>query len=253
MKLILNKHRNALLELIKSAQLGPQLFHPTGEVTEEGESFRLELLNSPHYFLVKARIRNESREFWYEHTTFRLAYPDPKIGKVDSKYWTGFEKAGMWTLSVQGAFKDWLTLVKKYLDYLAEEEEDRQIPDLWSELGAPTSSSPGVLMLQNTSFSTKEQARISESLHELLEEIKRRDILTAEQVNLLEGQIDYLVESSKRLGRKDWMAAAVGALIGVTLSAGLTTANAVQVIHLAGEALRWIAQTPLLLPQYRGL
>jgi hypothetical protein len=254
MRLILKKHRNILLELIRSAQLEPQAFRLTEEATESTESLRLDLSDSPHYFVITARFQHGKREFWYEYSTFLIAYPNPTVNKYQPPSWMGFhERESIFSFSIVSGFRGWLSAsVKKYLDYLAEEEEDRMLPDLWGELRLPPSSSSSLLRLQNTPFSKEEQARISESLHEYLEEVKKRETLTTEQLNLLQEQVEDLVESSKRLGRKDWLQAAVGALIGVTLSAGLTSPVAVEVIRLAGEALQWLARTPLLLPQYRG-
>ena len=252
MKLILKKHRNSLLELIRAAKLDPQSFSPSEEATETGESFRLEVRDSPYYFTLNARFRDESREFWGEAVTFVINYPNPLIGEIKSLNWGSFDKALWLQEPITQMFGDWLSSIKKYFNYLAEEEQEQMLPDLWSELSLPPSSSPSLLNLQNTPFSKEEQIRISESLRDYLEEVKKRGILTTEQLNLLQEQTEDLVKSSKRLGRKDWLQAAVGALIGVTLSAGLTSPIAVEVIQLAGEALQWIARTPLLLPQYRG-
>ena len=253
MRLILKKHRNSLLELIRLAKLDVQAFRPSEEATEKDESFRLDFLDSPYYFTVNAHLVGDERMFWVEGAKFVLAYPNPEIYRISTPNEVRFKDSGLYySNSVEKMFKDWLPSLTKYLNYLEEEEEDRMLPDLWSELALPPSSSSSLLRLQNTPFSKEEQVRISDSLREYLEEVKKRGILTTEQFGLLQEQVEDLANATKRLSRKDWLQAAVGALIGVTLTAGLTSAVAVEVIRLAGEALQWIARTPLLLPHYGG-
>jgi len=241
LRLILNKHRNALLELIQSAKLDPQAFRRIDGEIKDGESLRIELVGTPHYFDIFASLMDTQRMFLYKQSTFKIAYPNPIIGDSSWPYRKPFNE-------IQEQFKVWLdSVVKGYLKYLDEEEEDRALPDLWADLAFPSALSHSPSALQNIKFSIGEQTRIAKALHEFEEEVQSREILTREQIKLLHEQVEYLVDASKRLGRKDWLAAATGALIGFTLQSGLTTEVATQVIRLAGAALQWIAHTPLLL------
>lgn len=241
MKLILKKHRNALYGLISRVGLDPQLFSLTEQPTEQGESLRLELSGTPLYFEVTAILSGTERLFRYRYATFKLAYPEPVISSLEKKAWGSFE-------TIEYGVLDWLPLhVGNYRKYMAEVEEERVTPDLWSGLNSQPSPPSALSALQNTPFSQQEQARINDALHEFFDEVKSRAILTPDQLNLLQEQVNYLVEASKRVGRKDWLTMTAGALIGYTLQAGLTTETATQVIRLAGEAIQWIARTPLLL------
>jgi hypothetical protein len=246
MKLILKKHRNALLELIRAAKLDPQAFRPTEEATEKGEVFRLEFSGSPHYFVLSARLENERRLFFYKCSTFTISYPNPQIGEESAQYWQSWK--GTFVNPIEIAFKAWLSMINKYLKYLAEEEEDSMIPDLWSGINWASSNTTNIQTLQNTPFSSAEQARITESLSELEREVREQGFLSEEQLNLLHEQVKYLVDASKRLGRKDWIIAAAGALMSYTLQVGLTSEHAIQLLRMVGTALKWIAHSPLYLP-----
>ncbi len=243
---MLKKHRNSLLNIIREAGLDPREFNTIDEEIDGCRAFRLQMSDGLLFFAVKTNFVDEKRKFDYKYTDCRIARFKPPFS-VGANWggWYDFD-------AIERVFKSWLgDSVKKYLAYLAyqaEEAEDQIIPDLWAQLDSSSNSPVASQVIQNTLFSSEEQKRISESLNEFAEEIKRREILTKEQLNLLNERIEYLVEASKRLGRKDWLAAAAGALIGYTFQVGLTANVATQIIHLAGEAIRWIGHTPLLLP-----
>ena len=240
---MLRKYRNALLNLVRESNLDPQRFNPIEEVIDGYDAFRLQVGDSPLYFFMRTAFIDDARKFDCQFSNYVRDHPKPNYPSSGiSQWYSSFEK-------IEEDFKQWLdTAARKYLTDLAEEEEDRIVPDLWAELALPSGSSVDSQVIKNTPFSSDEQERIAETFNEFEKEIKSREILSEEQINLLHERVEYLVESSKRLGRKDWLAAAAGALIGFTFQAGLTSDTATQIIHLAGEALRWIAHTPLLLP-----
>jgi hypothetical protein len=64
---------------------------------------------------------------------------------------------------------------------------------------------------------------------------------------LLESRLNYLVEASERVGRKDWINLLISVLVGIVISAALPPETTRELFHLAGIVLRQIINMPLLL------
>lgn len=239
------KYRNALFDLIRAASLDPQRFTSTERKIEDYDAFRIRLKNSRLYFAVGTSLSSGERKFSYLRSDYIRDDPRPYIEEEEYEMfltWTDFS-------DIENNFKEWLnSSVQMYLEDKAEEAEDKALPDLWAELKQSSGAIGKFQSLQNTPISLEEQGRIAERLNKFKEDVQKRELLSAEQISLLNEQIEYLVESTKHLGRKDWLNVALGALIGFTLQAALTPDVAMQIIRLAGEALRWIAHNPPFLP-----
>jgi len=244
---MLKKYRNTLLNFVRAANLDPRKLTPhEGEVRvglSTFDGYDLTLEGSSITFFVAERFNNE-REFNYAgiHCDITRKGPTPRPGT-----WYG------WTSdfkNVEGGFEKWLSAdAKKYFSYRAEEAEDASTADLWADLDLPPNSAADFQALPNTPFSSAEQVRIADTLNEFLKETQNRELLPAEELRELHEQVDYLIDASKRLGRKDWVMAATGALFSFTLQAGLTAGTASQLFHLASEGLQWIVvHMPLLNP-----
>lgn len=239
---MLRQFRNALLKAIQEAKLDPRDFKTVEENDEGYDAFRLQTEDSPLFFLLRTRFAGDAREFNWRFSTFKYDHPQPVYKESNYQHWYNFSEA-------EKFFKRWLDEnARIYFAARKEEAEDQTLPDLWAELDASSDTIGDVQSLQNTHFSTEERARIAESLREFENEIERRDILTPNQIKLLHEQVDYLIESSKRLGRKDWLNATIGAFLGYTLQVALTSDAATQIMRLGWVAIKWVAYHPPLLP-----
>lgn len=239
---MLKKYRNALLKAIEEANFEPREFRLIDEDKDSSQLLRLQLGDSPLHFSFKISYIRGERLFYYQIGYYTRDYPTPQFSESSFQGVRNFDE-------LEKLFKQWLNeKARLYLEDKAEQDEDRILPDLWAELHQPLGSTQEAQALQNTPFSSEEQKRIADTLKVFENKIQSEDLLDAEQVKLLHDRLEYLVEASKRIGRKDWLMAAAGAIFGFTLQAGLTSGVATQVINAAGEALRWIAHTPLLLP-----
>ena len=118
--------------------------------------------------------------------------------------------------------------------WLQEVKQDLDTPDLWAELRHETEllEAGSNKVIENTLFTLEEQREIARRLNKLEEDVRRALSLSGPQTQVLHERIDYLVEASNRLGRKDWL----NTFIGVTLSFVLTAA-------LAPEAARALFRT----------
>jgi hypothetical protein len=239
---MLKKFRNVLLDSIQEANLDPRGFKTLEETHEGYDAFRLQAEDGSLFFLLRTRFAGDEREFNWWFSTYKRGHPQPVYNESKYQQWYKFPEA-------EKHFKGWLNEnARKYFADRAEEVEDQTLPDRWAELYSSSATIGDVQVLQNTHFSIAERARVAESLRGFENEIKQRDILTTDQTKLLHEQVDYLIESSNRLGRKDWLNGAIGALLGYTFQAAITSDAATQIMRLGWEAIKWIAHNPLLLP-----
>lgn len=241
---MLKKYRNAMLDVIRDAKLDPREFCAIDEDTVEDQRLCVQLVDTDLRFSFLLEFDEEGdRVFYYLPSEYTRGFPSSTYRTPDT-----FTMADDFD-DVVTNFKAWLASdAQKYLGDKFELEEDRSLPDLWADLDLSLGSTEQTGSLQNSKFSSEEQERIAEALKKAEEEIQSRDLLDAEQEKLLHERIEYLVEASTRIGRKDWLMAAAGAVIGFTLQAGLASNIAAEVINLTGTALSWIGHTPLLLP-----
>jgi hypothetical protein len=109
--------------------------------------------------------------------------------------------------------RQWLKLVK----------EDVEAPDLWGQLAAYTLEIPEVAIasLDEAPLLEADQKRIALAVAATRERVGQEATLTKEQVGIINEKLDYLVESSKRLGLKDWANAALGGLVSAAFGAAL--------------------------------
>jgi len=123
-------------------------------------------------------------------------------------------------------FKTWLSYVKR----------DIETPDLWASISQEANiinaaSEAG----SNTPFSEDEKNYIKNGLNEI-----KQYLLTAHKLDpeLVEGKINYLIESSGRMGRKDWITLLVGALVGIVSAAYLPPETTRDIFRFVGAVLR---------------
>lgn len=136
-----------------------------------------------------------------------------------------------------------LTLVRKWLAYLKRETES---PDLWGAISgeAKILESAASADTSNVPFSAEEKAYMLNGLNEI-----KQYLLTAHRLDpeLVESRLNYLIESSERLGRKDWLNLLVSVLVSIVINAALPPEATRELFRFVGTALRQIIHTPLLL------
>ena len=228
--------------MILEEALDPLVFRAVDADTDKVQLLRLELGDSAFHFSVSTYYdQTGTRRFGYQRVQYRRGYPRPIYIEGATHFTNSFPE-------VENIFRTWLkTEATKYFEDKAEEEEDRTLQDLWAELDISSISSKESRILNNTPFSQDEQKRIVEKLNKLKEEAENLKLVQGRQIELLHERVEYLGEAAKRLGRKDWLMAATGALIELTFEAGLTSEATKHFLQLAGEAIRWIMSHPPLL------
>jgi hypothetical protein len=99
----------------------------------------------------------------------------------------------------------WEALMRRVVGWLEEVKHDLETPDLWASLqheGRLLEAGSNEVT-ENTPFTPEEQKEIARGLGELAEYIRNTHSLSGVQMHALNEKLDYLVDASGRLGRKD--------------------------------------------------
>jgi len=117
----------------------------------------------------------------------------------------------------------WSDVQERVRMWSHEVKVDDETPDLWAELQGEKELLEGAMdpALENTPFTSDERDGIAKQLNELKEYVSRTYSLSGPELEDLESKVDYLVDASSRLGRKDWVLACIGALMGWFVTAAL--------------------------------
>jgi hypothetical protein len=127
-----------------------------------------------------------------------------------------------------------LRTVGRWLTYLQREHET---PDYWNlvaEEGDLLGASAGV---ENTPFTTQEQVQVRTALRELPAYLQQSQELAPNQLAALEARLDYLVEASSRLGRRDWLNILLGSIVSFALQEAVTSEVAKEIVQFVARSL----------------
>jgi hypothetical protein len=189
------RHRNDIFQAIQAAGLDPREF----DLVDSGTEVQIKHRSSESCFIVRG----------------------------ESGYYVGQSVVGdghAWPYSPCS----WQTLIPQVSRWLEEVQHDLNTPDLWAELRreAELLGSGSNRVIENTPFTPEEQQEIARRLEKLATDVSHALSLSGAQTNAIEGKIDYLIEASTRLGRKDWLNAFIGVTLGFMLVVALPSESA---------------------------
>jgi len=122
---------------------------------------------------------------------------------------------------------------------------EAESPDLWGSISkeAQILESAASSDTSNASFTAEEKTYVVQGINEI-----KQYLLTAHKLDpeLVESRLNYLVESSERVGRKDWINLLISVLIGIVINAALPPEATRELFRFVGTVLRQIIDTPLL-------
>jgi hypothetical protein len=229
---LLPSQRNDVLLAIQAAGLDPADFEWRTHTKVTGAG--------------RTRANETIPVLWFQKSKYFFAFEYPTGGSGHAARFSPGEEH----LTDHRGATTWinqLRLVDHWLEYLKREVT---APDLWGAVAEGSTLLQGATgsASENTPFTSSERERIAASLRELKDYAIATYQLTTDQTASLEGRIQYLIEASGRLSRKDWINAAVGALMGFVMTAALQGDQARDFILMTGRALNWLFQNvPLLL------
>jgi hypothetical protein len=116
---------------------------------------------------------------------------------------------------------DWQELMGSLVGWAKEIRYETETPDLWAEL----QQVPEILAAAqsaeqtNTPFTPDQQADVSRRIDQVKDIVRRENPeLTAEQRSAIEETLNEIKEATTRVGRKDWVMLANGALLGLIVN-----------------------------------
>ena len=127
--------------------------------------------------------------------------------------------------------------------------EDQESPDSWRDwdLNRTVLNAIGPPSSDNSALNMEEVAYIERTLNAFrLESISNLE-LQEEEIQTLNQNIEYLIESSMRLGRKDWIMIAASTIITVVVALSLDTTRGRTIFELFRNALSALGFGPPLI------
>jgi hypothetical protein len=130
--------------------------------------------------------------------------------------------------------KRWLQDLRSYLD------EYSTTPDLWAAVNADQQIILAASQdSDNTPFSPDERTQLFSALNEIRAYLAKTATHVTEGMKAhIDSQFAYLQDASERLGRKDWLNAFVGAILGVAIQSALTSNQAQDLLRFAKAMLQ---------------
>jgi hypothetical protein len=177
----------------------------------------------------------------------------PRLVHVPSASWFQFDllRAGHWCRYSPGADKHveeqypggWPHQIDYVRQWVRNLKREIETPDLWSAISGEAALVFGTPVVEddtNRVFDALERQRLSRSLSEIRNYLVATHDLSDARAAFVDERLRYLEEAAGRVGRKDWINLAYGALINIIVGAALAPAAAKDLLRLAGSALAWI-------------
>ena len=196
--MLLRSQRNSVLQLVKNLELDP---------------FNFRWSEKPSMLMVIDGSNAVVSRLSYNDTDFYFQF-DFKDGMHYAIFSPGRETlveeqfAGSWHVQ--------LSSVHNWLNYLKREIEQ---PDLWDEL-AKYQLPPGEQInkqIGNEPFTAQQVDQIAENLKKLHVYLEDEFHLDIEQKAVVNEKMDYLMEASRRQGRKDWLHTSIGVMFTLAM------------------------------------
>jgi hypothetical protein len=135
---------------------------------------------------------------------------------------------------------DWGRRAELTSRWLEELRREVEAPDLWATIGQEKVLPTAALSarLDNRPFAPDEQLVIDAKLDQIKAFLLNGQQFATAQAESVEQEFAYLKESSKRMGRKDWLNILLGGLFGLAVTLALDPEKARSVMRLAGTMLQ---------------
>jgi len=152
------------------------------------------------------------------HVPTNSVFELSRIGETDFYWWTvhdGPHSPG------KNRYENWAEMLNQLEHWAEEVQYVADVPDFWVELRQV----PEILAAaqapdaSNAPFTLDEWGELSTHLDQAKDAVRRENPeLTADQMSAIEQALDEIKEAGKRVGRKDWVMLANGALLGLVVN-----------------------------------
>lgn len=231
-RLLLRSQKNSVFQEIQELGLDATEFIWTQEDYSPGPQY--------YRFLV-SRLTHQTTGFSFlfgfqanPRYDYHLAVYSPRTDGA------GVETKSSRTWTEQFAVaKHWLSLVRR-----------EAVPDQWESLaeGSNFAKAAGDLPQPSSGFTADERARVALAVQGIEKHLFSTHQLDAQQREIVKERLQYLVDASRRLSRKDWSLVALGVLGNVVVGLALNPTAARGLFDLAGRVLHWVFAGPPAIP-----
>ncbi len=226
---LLKTQKNAVLLAIQAIGLNPSDFEwrEIGSIYDRGSRDRR---------TVEALVHPEHGFFVFDSTDQSLVArrsPGPKLNED-----TDFEEN--WN-DFFPHFETWIEAIKAEID----------APDLWELIGKQQTIVATIKDSDagNQEMTEVQQVAIKKLLPEIVEYIKIVADPNKEQLDNLQKQVAYLIDSSERLSQKDWLLFAIGQLGNIVTTLALDWDKASKIFNFCNSLLVQVMHGLVTLPE----
>ena len=216
MPLLLKSQKALLFDIIKTNRLDPANFTIGEEEStrRKGEKINAVSLKGTEYYFAFD---------WDSHgNTFYVFYSPGQETPLEEG------PAGDWNYTCH-TFAQWLS-------FLSREMETYDPWEQLAEYSQLVEVSPARDM-PNNAFTFPELEGIWKGLTAIQATLLEHAGNSAERQQFITGQISYLIESSKRMGRKDWLVLAIGTFVGIVSNMALSADVTHQIFNQLKDVL----------------
>jgi hypothetical protein len=223
---LLRSQKNTILELVKQSELDPFNFGWSKELskyTSTGAGIPVEVSRLSYI--------DVDTDFYFQfdfHKGEHYAIFSPGDNKLVMETYPGSWEGQL------SYFRSWLTFLKREI----------QQPDLWVEL-AKYQLPPGEqisIEIANEPFTTQQVDQIAEGVEKIRKYLEVEFDLDTQQKALVNEKLKYLLEASKRQGRKDWLHTSIGVIFTIATGLALAPEQAKAIWNILKVAVSGIIQ-----------
>jgi len=197
--MLLRSQKNELFDIINESELSHSMFELVESSTSN--SFIIKTIYDSFYMKIKLQPSTASFKFYIEITPWEESVREAKLSE-----------------------KTWKNVVYVFSKWIGDLEKELTIPDKWAELEKYTEDFHSEISLKddgaNTQFTFQEVKEIEASTERAKAEVAKLDLLQ-EQIEQINGKLDYIAGKAQTSSRRDWKNIAVGTIINTIVSLSL--------------------------------
>jgi hypothetical protein len=229
---LLTTKKNAVFKIIVESSLNPNNF-------QWGEADSVSSIKVPSY----NRIQNPVSVIKYKDSTYFYKFDTAPNGQYYSVFSPGVN------LRVEeGIFGDWKGQLTHFWSWLKCLKKEIEEPDLWADLSKYQLQDYDQINkdIPNDQFSSQQVEEISAAINNIRIHLLKNHELDQPQVDSVNEKLNYLIDCSKRFGKKDWFFLSVGIITFIAGQIKIPQDQFLNILHLLRDIITGI----LLLPQY---
>ncbi|HEX2628410.1 MAG TPA: hypothetical protein VHM26_05350, partial [Chitinophagaceae bacterium] len=169
-------------------------------------------------------VRNSEMNFIFRNAKNSWEHFDVRFTRFSPN-----NEMSAWTPSSAGSYIDYQEAAKIFTQWLSSHAknfiEEQDLTDNWINFQFETNifELTQIRFDDNSHFNIDESSRISNSIDGLRQLIIEKFNPNNEQLEFINQRLDYLIESTNRLGKFDWTSTMISIMISIAINMGFDT------------------------------